>query len=109
MKDLEKILGKTSIKKIEKKSKYILRETYKKDAQEGPEGRIDIKEHDAITKTTVEILENFGLITYAGHWRAGTLGTYKITEKGKLLFDTHFRKKREYFNIFEKLEHTLQE
>lgn len=109
MKDLEKILGKTDIKEIETKSKYILRETYKKYAQEGPEGCIDIKERDAVTRTTVEILENFGLINYAGHWHAGTLGTYKITEKGRQLFDIHFRKKGEYFSTIEKLSHKLQE
>ncbi|KYK25479.1 hypothetical protein AYK26_06095 [Euryarchaeota archaeon SM23-78] len=110
MKKLEKILGKENIRKIEEKAEYLLREAYK--AEHNPvtesnysiRGRIYINSSDFTETVAAEVLRSFGLLTGTGYGPY----SYNITKKGKEVFDTHFRKPREFFSSIEEIRYLIE-
>jgi len=110
MEDLVKLIGKENLEEIGKKAVELLEKAYKAysglDSDSESENTcapIDIKNKDIITKTSVSLLLNMGLISDAGYYYPGVLGNYRITQKGREIHDKYLKnlkEKEDILNIF---------
>ena len=93
-----------NIEESNERVKNILRDAYKAHIKNGKKGYVRVDMSDDISKRVIPILSSVKLFTRT----SDGYDKYRITKKGRRIFDEYYREPGEFLSLYEKLMHTLR-